>query len=145
MSICFSLNTTMHDTHMHARTHTHTQKILAESSVNLGQLSAQDVMIWDFDCTLTSQHLYKTLHMEYSNGWRRLWGERLLTWWSSRETTNPAEAVHSIDPCDIIAKVLQSSALWNEFIVDFVFGGAKKVAELKRLLNSSCSRHIVLR
>ena len=121
------------------------QKMLAKSGVDLRQLSAHDLVIWDFDCTLTSQHLYKTLHMENASGWRRTWGDRLFTWWSSRKTDNPAEAVYGIDPCDIVVKVQKKSTLWKEFVVDFVFGGAKKVSELKRLLKRGCSRHIVLR
>ena len=46
----------------------------------VGSLTPQDVVVWDFDCTLSCTHLYKTLKMDTDNSWSTKWGQRLLSW-----------------------------------------------------------------
>ena len=46
---------------------------------------------------------------------------------------------------DILEQVQRSASLWREFVIDFVFGGSKRVIELERMLKCGRSKHIVLR
>ena len=54
---------------------------LQTAGVDLAALRSTDIVIWDFDCTLSSAHLYKTLHMNSLPFWRQMWSPRVLTWW----------------------------------------------------------------
>lgn len=39
------------------------------------------IVIWDFDCTISSMHYFKTLNMAKHPLWTERWGGLLLEWW----------------------------------------------------------------
>ena len=53
------------------------------SGVDLESLSEHDVVFWDFDCTLTRTHYYKTMYMDKYPQWKRKWGGKLSKWWET--------------------------------------------------------------
>jgi hypothetical protein len=44
-------------------------------------LNDSDLVIWDFDCTLSKVHMYKTMNMHMSMSWRDKWGPEFSKWW----------------------------------------------------------------
>eukprot|EP00938_MAST-03A_sp_MAST-3A-sp1_P003804 g3804.t1 len=46
-------------------------------------LSSDDLVIWDFDCTLAQIHMYKTMNMHMSMSWRDKWGPDFMKWFDS--------------------------------------------------------------
>lgn len=57
------------------------------------KLTVDDIIIWDFDCTLAESHMYKTMNMRMSSLWREKWGPPLKKWWTAlvaeKETGDP--------------------------------------------------------
>lgn len=60
------------------------EQALAMSGVDLHTLRSTDIVIWDFDCTLSSVHLYKTLHMNQIYPWRQKWSPPMSSWWTEQ-------------------------------------------------------------
>ena len=61
---------------------------LRAANLNRSSVGPTDIMVWDFDCTLTSIHLYKTLYMRQTRtpsaqktSFERKWGPLLSDWW----------------------------------------------------------------
>ena len=60
------------------------RKVTRQLGLNWRRLGPTDLVIWDFDCTITSVHLYKTIHMFRSPRWEFVWGQMLMDWWTAR-------------------------------------------------------------
>lgn len=59
---------------------------LLASGVDFKLLSEHDVAFWDFDCTLTRTHYYKTMYMDKYAQWKRKWGGKLSKWWETPQS-----------------------------------------------------------
>jgi len=46
-------------------------------------LNENDLVVWDFDCTLAQVHMYKTMNMHMSLSWRKKWGPKFISWFNS--------------------------------------------------------------
>ena len=60
------------------------EQALTMAGVDLNTLRSTDIVIWDFDCTLSSVHLYKTLHMDQIHAWRQTWSPPVSSWWQEQ-------------------------------------------------------------
>ena len=67
------------------------RKAMARAGVDLATLGPQDVVVWDFDCTLSSIHLWKTLNMRrttepgfFPTNYEQVWGGKLMRWWKEQ-------------------------------------------------------------
>ena len=56
---------------------------VALSAVNFDALGPDCVVVWDFDCTISSVHMHKTLNMLQTPGWLSRWGPPLVQWWAA--------------------------------------------------------------
>ena len=61
---------------------------MARAGVDLKRLGPEDVVVWDFDCTLSSVHFWKTLNLRrtpepgvFPTHFEQVWGAKLMRWW----------------------------------------------------------------
>ena len=54
---------------------------------------SEDIIVWDFDCTISSMHYYKTLHMAKDPIWTERWGGLLLQWWRGKVSEVPSSCM----------------------------------------------------
>lgn len=116
------------------------KELLASKDINFSKLTSRDVLIWDFDCTLSAIHLYKTMHMTTSKSWEGSWGAKLLVWW--RES-HPEDVSEEMSATELLDRIQKDPGLWNEFVMGFVFDSY--LPRLRSfLLEASECKHVIL-
>lgn len=88
------------------------------------------VVVFDWDCTITSRHMFKTLA-----GWDG-YGDELSNFCAKRDITDPLSLPMDFSICERMqfGGGVEGDALLRTVFIEFFMGGAKRAAEIKKLL-----------
>lgn len=95
-------------------------------------MAAPLVVVFDWDCTITSRHMFKTLA-----GWEG-YGDELSNFCAKRDITDPLSLPMEISICERMqfGGGTEGDALLRTVFIEFFMGGQKRAAGIKELLTT---------